>query len=51
MWPKRRKEMYTGYKIPLEARKGKLIKETGKEFGNFLNFPFLPKNINLERKK
>lgn len=33
MWPKRRKEVCTGYKMPLEARKGKLIKETGKEFG------------------
>lgn len=45
MWPKRRKEVCTGYKIPLEARKGKLIKETGKEFGHFLNFPFCKKRL------
>lgn len=43
MWSKRRQEVRAGYKIPLAARKGKLIKETGKEFRNFLNFPFCQK--------
>lgn len=43
----------TGHEIPLEAKKGKLIKGTGKESGgqSLRELSFLPKSTSLEKKK
>lgn len=43
----------TGHEIPLEAKKRKLVKGTGKEFGrqSLRESSFLPRSASLEKKK